>query len=216
MHLEKAANLRRWPWISLERCYVMKCCVCLFLFIVWLKNYLAEIPEKTKMFVFVFFFVFFPKIAFVAPTKADSNEASNNQASNSNKNVLVAQICNLSDPSKARSVKHLSFKPSPSDQSKDYCTLDLLPTAAESLFPWRRDRSYQSLGFGISWTQTLTLKLLQSDKSQKNQNLAFLCSCFVCRSEVRNIFLIVFLERKFLLERLEVFHFLAPHITFRV
>lgn len=68
---------------------------------------------------------------------------------NSNKNILVAQINNLSDPTKARSVKHLSFKPSPSEQyqTKDYCTL--VPTAAESLFPWRRDRSYQSLGFGI-------------------------------------------------------------------
>jgi hypothetical protein len=70
---------------------------------------------------------------------ADSNEASNNRV-NSNKNLLVAQINNLSDPNKARSVKHLSFKPSPSD-----CP----PTAAESLFPWRRDKSYQSLGFGI-------------------------------------------------------------------
>lgn len=81
---------------------------------------------------------------------ADSNEASINRA-NSNKNILVAQISNLSDPTKARSVKHLSFKPSPSDQiqAKDYCALDLLPTAAESLFPWRRDKSYQSLGFGI-------------------------------------------------------------------
>lgn len=81
---------------------------------------------------------------------ADSNDTTNNPT-NSNKNVLVAQISNLSDPTKARSVKHLSFKPSPSDQyqAKEYCTLDLLPTAAESLFPWRRDRSYQSLGFGI-------------------------------------------------------------------
>lgn len=80
---------------------------------------------------------------------ADSNDASNNPT-NSSKNVLVAQISNLSDPNKSRSVKHLSFKPSPSDcPSKDYCALDLLPTAAESLFPWRRDKSYQSLGFGI-------------------------------------------------------------------
>lgn len=76
---------------------------------------------------------------------AESNEASYNQT-NSNKNILVAQISNLSDPAKSRSVKHLSFKPSPSDQyqTKDYCA-----TAAESLFPWRRDKSYQSLGFGI-------------------------------------------------------------------
>lgn len=81
---------------------------------------------------------------------ADSNDASNNRAI-CNKNILVAQISNLSDPTKARSVKHLSFKPSPSDQyqTKDYYALDLLPTAAESLFPWRRDKSYQSLGFGI-------------------------------------------------------------------
>lgn len=87
---------------------------------------------------------------------ADSNEASSNRTI-SNKNVLVAQVSNLSDPSKSRSVKHLSFKPSPSDQcqSKEYCALDLLPTAAESLFPWRRDKSYQSLGFGIWHTQTL-------------------------------------------------------------
>lgn len=85
---------------------------------------------------------------------ADSNDPPNNRA-NCNKNVLVAQISNLSDPSKSRSVKHLSFKPSPSDQcqSKEYCALDLLPTAAESLFPWRRDKSYQSLGFGTYLTQ---------------------------------------------------------------
>jgi hypothetical protein len=97
------------------------------------------------------YFIFFLNLP-TSSTKihsADSNEASNNRV-NSNKNLLVAQINNLSDPNKARSVKHLSFKPSPSDcPSKDYVALDLLPTAAESLFPWRRDKSYQSLGFGI-------------------------------------------------------------------
>lgn len=97
-------------------------------------------------------FILFSFSTCLPPSKmhsADSNEASNNRV-NSNKNLLVAQISNLSDPNKARSVKHLSFKPSPSDcPSKDYCALDLLPTAAESLFPWRRDKSYQSLGFGI-------------------------------------------------------------------
>jgi hypothetical protein len=47
-------------------------------------------------------------------------------------------------------VKHLSLKPNPSEGSKDHntLTLDLVPTAAESFFPWRRDKSYQSLGFG--------------------------------------------------------------------
>lgn len=93
---------------------------------------------------------------------ADSNEASNDQPS-VNKNLLVAQISNLSDPSRSRSVKHLSFKPSPSDlsQSKDYNALDLLPTAAECLFPWRRDRSYQTLGFGIWLTNQFHLVSLK-------------------------------------------------------
>ena len=68
------------------------------------------------------------------------------RTNSNNKNLLIAQISNLSDPNKARYVKHLSLKPSPSDQIKDYTPLDM--TAAESFFPWRRDKSYQSLGFG--------------------------------------------------------------------
>jgi len=87
-------------------------------------------------------------LPFVSIRLADSVNTSINR-SNSNKNLLIAQISNLSDPNKSRYVKHLSLKPSPSDQAKDYNALDLLPTAAESFFPWRRDKSYQSLGFGI-------------------------------------------------------------------
>lgn len=110
---------------------------------------LIRFPFRSFDFCFQFFSVyFFYRIL------ADSVDASINR-SNSNKNLLIAQISNLSDPDKARYVKHLSLKPSPSDQAKDYNTLDLLPTAAESFFPWRRDKSYQSLGFGI-WLDNIS------------------------------------------------------------
>lgn len=83
-------------------------------------------------------------------SKADCVDTSSiNRSSSNSKNLLIAQISNLNDSNKAYNVKHLSLKASPSDQTKDYCALDMLPTAAESLFPWRRDKSYQSLGFGI-------------------------------------------------------------------
>jgi hypothetical protein len=68
----------------------------------------------------------------------------------------------MNDPNKSRSVRHLSLKPSPSDQTKDYSALDLLPTAAESFFPWRRDKSYQSLGFGIKIKLSHSLNCLTS------------------------------------------------------
>lgn len=103
------------------------------------------------MFIIVNLFYFLSEFAFQHLKRlhsAESNESTNNRSS-SNKNILVAQVSYLSDPTKSGSVKHLSFKPSPSEQyqTKDYCAL--VPTAAESLFPWRRDRSYQSLSFGI-------------------------------------------------------------------
>lgn len=68
----------------------------------------------------------------------------NIQSHSNNKNLLIAQISNLSDPNKAPYVKHLSLSPS-DHQIKDFSTFDLLPTAAESFLPWRRDKSYQSL-----------------------------------------------------------------------
>lgn len=64
----------------------------------------------------------------------------------STNNSLIAHITSLPgfDPSKARIVKHYSSRPSP-----DMDSMDILPTAAESLLPWRRDKSYQS--FGTFW-----------------------------------------------------------------
>jgi hypothetical protein len=78
---------------------------------------------------------------------AESVDTSSIGRTNSNnKNLLIAHVSNLGDPDKAPRVRHLSLKPSPSDPTNvDYCAL---PTAAESFFPWRRDRSYQSLGLG--------------------------------------------------------------------
>lgn len=66
---------------------------------------------------------------------ADSDRANNNS--------LIAHISSLPgfDASKARFVKQYSTKSSPEKSA-----LEILPTAAELMLPWRRDRSYQSLG----------------------------------------------------------------------
>lgn len=68
-----------------------------------------------------------------------------------NKSSLIAHITSLPgfDPTKARIVKHLSLKSSPSEyqtQTKEQNALDILPTAAEALLPWRRDKSYLCFG----------------------------------------------------------------------
>lgn len=75
---------------------------------------------------------------------AESVDTTNIRSNSNNKNILIAQISNLSEPNKAPYVKHLSLSPS-DHQFKDYSALELLPTAAESFLPWRRDKSYQSL-----------------------------------------------------------------------
>lgn len=66
---------------------------------------------------------------------ADSDRANNNS--------LIAHISNLPgfDASKARFVKQYSTK-----SSLEKSALEIVPTAAELMLPWRRDRSYQSLG----------------------------------------------------------------------
>lgn len=88
----------------------------------------------------------------VAETNDDysANTTANSRA-NINNSSLIAHISNLPgfDPSKARIVKHLSLKPNLCDyHTKEHTTLDFNATAAEFL-PWRRDKSYQSLSFGI-------------------------------------------------------------------
>lgn len=62
-------------------------------------------------------------------------------ADRANNNSLIAHIASLPgfDSSKARLVKHYMSK---SNSEKDV----VLPTAAELILPWRRDRSYQSFG----------------------------------------------------------------------
>lgn len=81
----------------------------------------------------------------------NTNTNTNNTNNNSN-NSLIAHITSLPgfDPTKARIVKHLSLKSCQIDyiqsQQKEYSALDLLPTAAETLLPWRRDKSYQCIG----------------------------------------------------------------------
>lgn len=72
---------------------------------------------------------------------ADSDRANNNS--------LIAHIQNLPgfDASKARIVQHYAPKledgPQPELDSPDP---PVGPTAAELILPWRRDRSYQSIG----------------------------------------------------------------------
>lgn len=65
-----------------------------------------------------------------------------------NKNSLLAHIANLPgfDTSKARFVKQYSSRNSPEKSA-----LEIVPTAAELMLPWRRDRSYQNSGtFNLS------------------------------------------------------------------
>lgn len=81
---------------------------------------------------------------------ADSDRANNNS--------LIAHIQNLPgfDASKARIVQHYAAAPSsqPPHHSNSESPEKLLspddppigPTAAELILPWRRDRSYQSIG----------------------------------------------------------------------
>ncbi|KAG4073521.1 hypothetical protein HA402_000745 [Bradysia odoriphaga] len=74
-------------------------------------------------------------LTFTAKYSPDSDRANNNS--------LIAHISSLPgfDASKARFVKQYSTKSSPEKSA-----LEILPTAAELMLPWRRDRSYQSLG----------------------------------------------------------------------
>lgn len=118
---------------------------------------LSNFPEENnkKSFIFLIFilsfdFCFSRSFSHRNPVQflADSHSNTSINRTNSNKNLLIAQMSSLSDPNKAPYVRHLSLRPSSSDPvNKDY--IDLLPTAAESFFPWRRDKSYQSLGMGI-------------------------------------------------------------------
>ncbi|XP_062707279.1 sodium/hydrogen exchanger 3 isoform X4 [Aedes albopictus] len=96
-----------------------------------------------------------------------ANVAGGPEATSSKNSSLIAQITSLPgfDPTKARIVKHVSSKFTPSSSNTNIGasgqanessvslpatrpTLErperLLPTAAESFLPWRRDRSYQS------------------------------------------------------------------------
>lgn len=60
-----------------------------------------------------------------------------------NNNSLLAHIASLPgfDASKARFIKQYSTRASPEKSA-----MEIVPTAAELMLPWRRDRSYQSLG----------------------------------------------------------------------
>lgn len=93
----------------------------------------ASIPTSSKK---KFSFEKNPNNTTTQTNIADSDRANNNS--------LIAHISNLPgfDASKARFVKQYSSK----EQGLEKSTLDIVPTAAELLLPWRRDRSYQSLG----------------------------------------------------------------------
>lgn len=68
-----------------------------------------------------------------------------------NNNSLIAHIQNLPgfDASKARIVQHYSTSKSENGSPEKLLTPDVGPTAAESILPWRRDRSYQCIGKGL-------------------------------------------------------------------
>lgn len=65
--------------------------------------------------------------------------------SDSNNYSLITHIISLPgfETSKARFVKQHSTTARPSPEK---LSLEIVPTAAELLLPWRRDRSYQSFG----------------------------------------------------------------------
>lgn len=89
-----------------------------------------------------------PKIHAHKTADVDSDRANNNS--------LLAHIANLPgfDSTKARFVKQYSTRSSP-----ERTAMEIVPTAAELMLPWRRDRSYQSLG-------TLTFTFSKSANQQ--------------------------------------------------
>lgn len=80
----------------------------------------------------------------------------NNLSSTSNNKLinksLIAHIANLPgfDSSKARIVKQSCYSSGPNTSNTSYNNSQvgtpILPTAAETFLPWRRDRSYQAFG----------------------------------------------------------------------
>nr|XP_036222353.1 uncharacterized protein LOC106615301 isoform X8 [Bactrocera oleae]XP_036222355.1 uncharacterized protein LOC106615301 isoform X8 [Bactrocera oleae] len=78
-------------------------------------------------------------LTFTAKSSPDSDLANNNS--------LIAHIQNLPgfDASKARIVQHYSTSKSENGSPEKLLTPDVGPTAAESILPWRRDRSYQCI-----------------------------------------------------------------------
>ncbi|XP_053959826.1 uncharacterized protein LOC128864276 isoform X2 [Anastrepha ludens] len=78
-------------------------------------------------------------LTFTAKSSPDSDLANNNS--------LIAHIQNLPgfDASKARIVQHYSTPKSENGSPEKLLTPDVGPTAAESILPWRRDRSYQCI-----------------------------------------------------------------------
>ncbi|XP_037052316.1 sodium/hydrogen exchanger 3 isoform X15 [Bradysia coprophila] len=102
-------------------------------------------------------------LTFTAKYSPDSDRANNNS--------LIAHISSLPgfDASKARFVKQYSTKSSPEKSA-----LEILPTAAELMLPWRRDRSYQSLvgeksdNVPIPGTEENVNKRLSRDSESEN------------------------------------------------
>lgn len=92
--------------------------------------------------VFYFFLLFLSqktvKTINTLNTPADADTAHNN--------LLLTQIVNLPgfDTSKARFATQYSTRSSP-----EKSVMEILPTAAELMLPWRRDHSYQSFGTSI-------------------------------------------------------------------
>ncbi|XP_067624008.1 uncharacterized protein Nhe2 isoform X6 [Eurosta solidaginis] len=78
-------------------------------------------------------------LTFTAKSSPDSDLANNNS--------LIAHIQNLPgfDSSKARIVQHYATPKSENGSPEKLLTPDSGPTAAESILPWRRDRSYQCI-----------------------------------------------------------------------
>lgn len=94
---------------------------------------------------------------------ADSDRANNNS--------LIAHISNLPgfDASKARFVKQYSTK-----SSLEKSALEIVPTAAELMLPWRRDRSYQSLGTCAKWNKKKNYKNYKHNTKKQSHHIFFI------------------------------------------
>lgn len=97
-------------------------------------------------------------------------------ADTANNNLLLTQIVNLPgfDTSKARFATQYSTRSSP-----EKSVMEIVPTAAELMLPWRRDHSYQSFGTSVAHN---SVHYLRNFVSLFLFNSSFLWTFVICDS----------------------------------